>query len=398
MQRKDEKVLEIVVWSVLFLLGAYAFWFVSKIKTRARERAKFEALFKGNPEAAAYLDPDFRILDINPRFEQLFGYFLTEVKGKHIDEVVVQKSMKEEAKTLNEKALGGYVYQNTVRRRKDGSLVPVAVSAAPIMVGGRVPGYVTMYKDISAGYVTVYKDISELKNAEKKLQEMNEKLWVVGGLTRHDVRNKMASITGYVYLTKKKLAQNDEAQGYLAEIDSAVQQVTRIFEFAAAYEKLGVEKLVSVDVGEMVEEAVSLFSDLHGVKVTNECHGLTVLADSLLRQLFYNLIDNSLKHGERTSQIRIYYEKAEGEQFRLVYEDNGVGISPNVKPNLFNEGITSGNGSGYGLYLIKKMIEAYGWTIQETGEPGGGTQFTITIPNMIEDREEFCQLQPALES
>ena len=59
------------------------------------------------------------------------------------------------------------------------------------------------------------------------------------------------------------------------------------------YEMLGVEELVYVDVEKIVNEAASFFSDLRGVKVANECHGLTVLADSLLRQLFYNLIDNS---------------------------------------------------------------------------------------------------------
>jgi PAS domain S-box-containing protein len=268
-------------------------------KAVQESQKKFESLFIGNPEATVYLGSNLRILDVNPRFEELFGYCLAEVKGKHIDDVVVQTGMMEEAKVLNEKALEGYVYHNTVRRRKDGSLVPVAVSAAPIKVGSRL-----------AGCVAMYTDISELKNAEKKLEEMNEKLRVVGGLTRHDVRNKLASVTGNIYLTRKKLAPNDKAQGYLSEIESAVQQVVRIFDFASAYERLGVEKLVYMDVYRTVGEAVSLFSDLHGVKVTNDCKGLFVMADSFLRQLFYNLIDNSLKYGEHTSQIRVYYERA----------------------------------------------------------------------------------------
>lgn len=342
----------------------------------------FKALFMGNPEASACLDMGFHILDINPRFEKLFGYCLADVKGKHIDDVVVQKGMMEEARMLNEKALEGYVYHNTVRRRKDGSLVPVAVSAAPIKVGSRL-----------AGCVAMYTDISELKNAEKKLEEMNEKLRVVGGLTRHDVRNKLASVTGNVYLTRKKLAQNDSAQGYLTEIESAVQQVVKIFDFASAYERLGVEKLVYIDVHRTVEEALSLFSDLHGVKVTNDCNGLCVLADSFLRQLFYNLIDNSLKYGEHTSQIRVYYEKSDKGQLRLVYEDNGVGIPSEAKPRISNEGCNTGKGSGYGLFLIRKMMEVYGWTIQETGTPGRGAQFTITMPRTNQNQEKNYRLR-----
>jgi signal transduction histidine kinase len=87
--------------------------------------------------------------------------------------------------------------------------------------------------------------------------------------------------------------------------------VGKIFEFARIYEQLGTEALSYVDVSKSVDEAVRFFSDLHGTKIVNDCQGLTVLADSLLRQLFYNLIDNSLKHGEKVSQIRMYYEKVD---------------------------------------------------------------------------------------
>jgi PAS domain S-box-containing protein len=79
-------------------------------------------------------------LEINPRFEELFGYSLEEIRGKHINDVVVQKSEMREAEALDKKAVEGYVYHNTKRRRKDGLLVPVAVSAAPILVEGSPQG------------------------------------------------------------------------------------------------------------------------------------------------------------------------------------------------------------------------------------------------------------------
>jgi signal transduction histidine kinase len=105
-----------------------------------------------------------------------------------------------------------------------------------------------------------------------------------------------------------------------------------------------------------------------------------VLADSLLRQLFYNLIDNTLKYGGKATQIRIHYNIADKNQLRLFYEDNGVGIQSDEKRKLFREGHTTGKGSGYGLYLIGKMMEVYGWTMQETGTPGEGAHFIITMP------------------
>jgi len=103
-----------------------------------------------------------------------------------------------------------------------------------------------------------------------------------------------------------------------------------------------------------------------------------LLADSLLRQLFYNLIDNSLKHGEKVSRIRVHYEEMGKGQLKLVYEDDGVGIPMAEKEKIFKEGY--GKGTGYGLYLIKKISEVYGWNIRETGKKGKGAQFTITIP------------------
>jgi signal transduction histidine kinase len=106
-----------------------------------------------------------------------------------------------------------------------------------------------------------------------------------------------------------------------------------------------------------------------------------VIADSLLGQLFYNLIDNSIKHGKKVAQIRLHYNKDE-DGVKLFYEDDGVGIPSANKPKLFGEGFTSGNGSGLGLKLIEKIIGVYGWTIAETGEPGKGAKFTITIPKL----------------
>jgi signal transduction histidine kinase len=119
---------------------------------------------------------------------------------------------------------------------------------------------------------------------------------------------------------------------------------------------------------------------------------LTVLSDSLLRQLFYNLIDNSLKYGEKLSQITIHYEKAEGNQLRLIYEDDGVGIALDIKPKIFDQGYTTGKGSGYGLYLIRRMMEVYGWAINETGMHGKGAQFTINVPKAKPDGRQNYKL------
>jgi len=236
----------------------------------------------------------------------------------------------------------------------------------------------------SGDSIAFAEDITERKEAEEKLDEMmnelvtiNEKLGVVGRLTRHDARNKLSVIANNVYLAKQKLPANHSSLEFLDDVESAVDQIEKIFDFARNYEMLGVEELTLMDVGKSIDEAAILLSGMNEVKLVNKCQGLAVMADSLLRQLFYNLLDDTLKHGEKVSQIRVYYEEGEN-QLKLVYEDDGVGIPENEKELIFKEGY--GKGTGYGLYLIKKTCKEYGWTIRETGKQGKGAQFTITIP------------------
>jgi PAS domain S-box-containing protein len=109
---------------------------------------KFERLFKSNPEAAAYADVNDHILDINPRFSELFGYSSEETIGKALDDLIVPEDKRQEAETLTQKSRVEYVSYETIRKRKDGSLVPVLISAAPITIGDQFTGNVITYTDI----------------------------------------------------------------------------------------------------------------------------------------------------------------------------------------------------------------------------------------------------------
>ena len=355
-----------------------------KEETIRESQAEFEGLFRNNPEAACHTDMEYRILETNPRFEKLFGYSADEARGKNIDDLVVPSNKTEEAQTLNKKASEGYVYLDTKRKRRDGSLVAVAVSACSMMAKGE-----------ATGYVVIYKDISDIKRAEENVLLAMEKLRVMGGLTRHDLRNKLAAFDGLIYLLRRKLANDKEAEQHLENMKQSSKQMLSILEFSRLYEQIGVEEPRYVDVVQLVDEASALFTSLEGVELVNSCGGLKVLADSLLRQIFYNLIHNTLRYGERTSRIRIYCEKAEDSELRLIYEDDGVGIQPSMRGNLFKEGY--GKGSGYGLYLTKRICEAYGWKIQETGEQGHGVRFVMSIPYLNQNGNVNYELsQPAV--
>ena len=76
----------------------------------------------------------------------------------------------------------------------------------------------------------------------------------------------------------------------------------------------------------------------------------------------------------------------------MIYVDDGVGISAENKLRLFTEGFSTGGSTGFGLFLTKKMMDVYGWAIQETGEPGKEAKFTITIPKLSKSGQENYQI------
>jgi PAS domain S-box-containing protein len=326
----------------------------------------FQTLFNLMADPVVIVDRRGKILEVTQRLEEMTGFKREEMIGKSFLKIkmATAKTKAIMIKNLAKRMLGMHVQPYEVEiLRKDGGKLMYEINGAKIEYKGKPADLI------------VLRDISERKKLEEKLR-------VVGSLTRHDVRNKLSAVTGNVYLLRRKLVGDAEALEHLNDMETAVKNAEAIFEFAGTYEKLGVEQLADMNVGKAVDEAASLFSDLKGVRIVNECRGLTVLADSLLRQLFYNLIDNSLKYGEKTGQIRIYSKTLSADKLELVYEDDGVGIPSNMRSSVFKEGFTTGKSTGYGLHLIRRICEAYGWTIEETGKQGQGVQFTMAIPKI----------------
>jgi PAS domain S-box-containing protein len=349
------------------------------------EKARFQArLLDSVGQAIIATDTTGKIIYWNHAAEQVYGWQEAEVLGRSIVDVTPADSSQEQAAKIMNRLITGKSWSGEfLAKRRDGTPFPAIVTDAPITNdNGELMGIIGVSTDISE-----QKWMQEVFNeAIAKVVELNEKLQVVQSLTRHDIRNKLSALNGRIFLLKKRFSNNPEALTHLKEMETVSQQMLRILEFEKCYIQVGSEELGNVDVERYLSEAASLFSDLKGASLINECHGLTVLADSLLRQLFYNLIDNTLKYGKKVSVIRVHY-RDEGNQLKLVYEDDGVGITSGEKKNLFQEGY--GKGTGYGLYLIKRICEAYGWTIRETGKQGQGAQFTMTIPQKANGKKHY---------
>ncbi|MBO8130117.1 MAG: PAS domain S-box protein [Candidatus Marinimicrobia bacterium] len=115
-----------------------------------REKEKFERIFFYNPEPMVYMDRNFYILEVNKRFEEVFGWKMDEVRGKFIDDVMVPDEIREEGKRLNKMSNTGYIFYDTYRKRRDGKKIPVSISAVSIFDKGEIVGRFAIYKDVSA--------------------------------------------------------------------------------------------------------------------------------------------------------------------------------------------------------------------------------------------------------
>jgi diguanylate cyclase (GGDEF)-like protein/PAS domain S-box-containing protein len=112
---------------------------------------EFVNLFTSSPEALVYTDENSNILNINPRFIELFGYTLEEMKGRNINDGMIHPSNKiEEGRELSKKALKENYYCETIRKKKDGTLFPVAISSSKVIViNGQKKGIIGTYTDIT---------------------------------------------------------------------------------------------------------------------------------------------------------------------------------------------------------------------------------------------------------
>jgi PAS domain S-box-containing protein len=316
-------------------------------------------------------DPAGNISYVNQALMKMLGTdSKNDIVGKHILNFVdlADKQRALESSVESIKSGRGWIGQFSAIH-KTGARIPIEVTATPIKnQNGEVIAFIDIVRDVTERAQTE----KRLKQAQINLEVANEKLLVMGGLVRHDIANKLNNLNLRVYLAKK----NGDLNDLFRATQTAAAQITRTLNFSRDYENLGKEPLCYIDVAAAFNEVAAFFPDPK-IQIINNCGGLQVLADNLLGELLYNLIDNTLKYGKTTKTIKLSCQPDE-QKLKLIYEDDGVGISEAVKPKIFTKGF--GQGTGLGLYLVKKTVEVYGWQIQETGTPQMGARFEISIP------------------
>jgi PAS domain S-box-containing protein len=225
------------------------------------------------------------------------------------------------------------------------------------------------------GLVGVIVDITDRKKMEGALRVANEKLNMLSSITRHDILNKLTGLRAYLELSRE-ISTDPELLGFLAKEEEAAEAIEQQIEFTRFYQDIGVKDPGWVDVEKSIRSSAAQLP-LDAISLDITFSGFELYADPLIEKVFYNLIENSLRHGGNVTKIGFYVSES-GKEMKLVYRDNGVGISQEDKKKLFRKGF--GKHTGLGLFLTREILAITGLTITENGEAGKGVQFEILVP------------------
>jgi len=226
----------------------------------------------------------------------------------------------------------------------------------------------------SGGEPVLYPDMTPdelraaLAFAEKKLQ-------LVGSITRHDVLNQLTAIVGYNELLGMMI-EDPKLKTYLERERQAVDKIRRQFHFAKDYQNIGAASKAWLSLRQLIRQASDEIN-LEAIKIEDETGKATLFADPQFIKVITNILENTQRHGKKATRIRIFFEDS-SDGSRLLFEDDGEGIPAGDKTKIFERGF--GKGTGWGLFLAREILLFSGMSIRETGEPGKGARFEITLP------------------
>ena len=227
----------------------------------------------------------------------------------------------------------------------------------------------------SARLIATVIDITGEVEYLNALEIAREKLSTLSSITRHDVLNQVTILNLNLDLLKM-INEDPEIDEITGELDSASDKIRDLIEFTKYYPSLGDSRPSWISVDEMVDN-VAPEGYYNELPVSLECHNLMIYADPLFEKVIYNLFDNTYRYGEKATIITVGCRKHE-DGLILYFGDDGVGIPSDKKELIFEKNY--GTNTGYGLFLVEKIIEMAGFEIRETGEEGVGACFEVLIP------------------
>lgn len=332
---------------------------------RENER-KYRELIDLAPFPVVITDMETKtVMFINEKAERVFEISREKAKGENVEDYYVNPE--DRLKMMSGILEKGISTDIEVRMR----------TASGKVFWAYISSVATTYEGRTAMF-SAFNDISERKRMEDALKVTNSKLMLLSSISRHDLMNQLIALSGYLRLAEGSGDQAVIKSSY-RKMEANLASVRHMIEFMKDYQELGVTAPGWFGISDLVDAARSKLN-LGDIMVVCESNGAQVYGDALLEKVFYNLFDNTMRHGDRVTRVHIGLESRSG-GIIIFYQDDGVGIPAENKERIFQRGF--GRNSGLGLFLSREILGITGMTIHENGALGKGARFEIFVPSSV---------------
>lgn len=229
----------------------------------------------------------------------------------------------------------------------------------------------------------------------------------------HDIRTPMNAIIGFSELLEKHIDEKDKAIDYLGKIKSSSNFLLSLINYVLEMARIESGKLVLKKEVRCVTDLIESLTDVFepGVKkkfITYSCetdiqHKYVICDEIKVREIFINIIGNSVKYTPEGGKISVSvkeepFEKENYIAYRIIVEDNGIGMSKEYLPHIFEEFSrehtsteSKVTGTGLGLPIVKSLIDMMGGTIEVESQLGCGTKMTVVLPFELASEKQILE-------
>ncbi len=341
----------------------------------------FYQLFQNTPLAVTLLNEEGKVVQINKGFQELFGFEIEELRGNELNQFIVPNDLTTEGNDINSLISSNRVIRTeTVRHRRDGSILSVIIYGVPVL-----------QQDRTIGIFGMYVDITERRRVEEELKIRNAELDNFVYKVSHDLRAPLSSVLGLAYLAGLP-GNTDNLTDYIKLMGEKASQLDHFISDVLSHSKnLKMElKVEEVDFQKITDQAFNDLSYLKGAE--NVKKNIHISTDKFfsdpwrIAEIFRNLVSNAIKYRrlDGTETVISLFVKTGDRDCLIIFKDNGIGIDRiNLEKifEMFYRASDQSEGSGLGLYIVKNAVEKLGGKLQVESELGKGTTFEIVLPN-----------------
>ena len=343
-------------------------------KKLEQSKQKYKSLIEYNPELVYILNAKGEVIETNPMFKALTGYDSNEFIGQSIVSIISEEYQEEFKRAFSEIMTNKKSLINKELKiiRNDGSKRTLRITAVPTVIDDQVEGAI--------GYAL---DITKEKETEEHLRK-TEKLSVIGELAAsvaHEIRNPLTSIKGFIQFMHSNDSKHDSYYQIMLDELERINQISSELLAIGKPREVHFEEANMNDIITSVMWLLESQANLYSVEIDYqkiELHPLIDCEPNQLKQLFINIIKNSVEADAKKISIKI---DQENDFLKVTIQDNGNGIDKERLERLGEPFYSSKEkGTGLGLTVSFKIVQSHNGQIYFDSVVNQGTTVTLLFP------------------